>query len=401
MNNKALDKEWFEIYKDGCAFDDIDYIKFDQKKLAKQKELFLAGLIDEPTLEYDIDIQSILYHKTKLLEFQEIVATDNSAHPAVKKAYQMKIKDQLNKVSLLESVVERNDKTVTETSKRIYGAPDREVMRRALSSVLYVAEKRGVTLGDKWCELVDYFDAKTDGSDIDYYKIEDNQEKLLAAEQLVEVLKKALLDRGIAWEVTTNSSVVAVTVSYRDKTIYIPETRMVTEVLAEALVNHEVGVHLARHLNGFKSSLLLLSVGLNGYLNGEEGLATYRQVQTDKSFLPGITKYVLPALMIGLHKNTPWTFRQIYDLTKEYYVLLGGSKNKLSESAWKHGIVVFRGTSGKAGNVFTRSTAYFSGYLGIKELIDKNDPEVERFLVGKYDPTNQDHIDILNQLDIR
>ncbi|MCB9810578.1 MAG: DUF1704 domain-containing protein [Candidatus Nomurabacteria bacterium] len=398
MQREALDKDWFEIYKDGCAFDDIDYIKFDQAKMARQKELFLAGLIDEPTLKYNVDIQAVSHHKTKLLELQEIVSSDNSAHLAVKKAYALKIESQLHKVSLLEAIVRQGDKTVTEASKQIYGAPDEEIMRRALAATLYVAERHNFALSEKWNDLADYFEVEADGSDIEY-KPSDVQ-NYLTIDELVEFFKKALVEKNIPWQVQVDSTVLVITLSYGRKSVLIPETRKVTKTEAGALVEHEINVHLARHYNGLKSPLLLLSVGLGQYLKGEEGLATYRQSFIDKS-MPGTINYFNTCLIMGLYPKQKFNFRQIFNLSKEYYEMLGVSKERILDESWKRCMRTFRGTTGQsAGEAFTRDLIYFSGYLGVKDLIESPDPEVERFLVGKYDPTNQDHIDILNQLDI-
>jgi len=397
--NKAIDKDWFKIYENGCTFDDIDYLKFNQEKLAKQKELFLTGLIDEPALAYNVDLPAVLQHKTKLLELLEMVNSDNTVHSAVKKAYQLKITDQLNKVALLEAVARQDDKAMAEASKLLYGEPNKETFRQVLSVILYLAKQRHFILGEKWDKLAEYFGAVSDGSDIDYEFSPD--QNYLATEELVELFQEALSDRNIPWQVQVSPSVLAITLSYRDKAVLIPENRKDTKTAVQALIEHEIGVHLARHYNGLSSPLLLLSVGLDSYIGGEEGLAAYKQIQVDKGHLPGIINYLCIGLVFGLYDGKEFSFRQIFDLCKEYNAMNGISENQVEEESWKRCLRTFRGTAGQAGkNVFTRDLTYFSGYLKIKEIIDNNNPETNRLFVGKYDPSNLNHIDILNQLGI-
>jgi hypothetical protein len=397
MHDVALDKEWFEIYKGGSSFDEIGYLRLNQEKLAMQKELFIANKIDEPTLEYDDTVKVLSRHRDHLLQLQDKLESSQSVHPIVKEVYNLKVNEQLTKVSFLEAVQGKDNQLMGSKSIGLYGAPNRDTMRRALSVILYVANKKQVDLSDTWQELAQYFGAECDNSDIDYHVVA-GQEYMSTAE-LVKLFEEALTERSILWNVKVSSSALAVSLNYKDQTIYIPTDRKVTKIAAEALIDHEIGVHLARHFNGLSSPLLLLSTGLHSYLKAEEGLATFRQTSID-NLLPGTINYLSVGLASGLHKGVPWNFREVFNLLNQYVVFDGLPADQIIETSWKRSLRTFRGTTGRAGDIFTRDIIYFEGYLEIRSLIETNSPEVSRFLAGKYDPTNTTHLEILDELGI-
>ncbi len=400
MDDTAVDKSWFESYSQ-YGFDDIDYLNFDQAHLSKQKEKFFKNELDNLDLEYNINLSILEKYKTGLLGLQAEIESSQSSQPVVKKAYLLKLTEQLNKINLLEAVSKKDDSLVRFYSSQIYGVPNKELMRRAVSAILYVAEYKQFPLSPIWQDLAEYFGAKSDGTDISYFDGANNQD-FLNTQQLVALFEKALSEKNIPWQVSVSSSHLAVALSYKDWTVYIPQGRQVTVTEAKALIEHEINVHLQRHINGLNSRLLLLSSGLNAYLSGEEGLATYKQVLVDKNNIPGLTNYLSVGLLSGLHRGRAWNFQQLFALIEEYLLLSGLAADKVSETAWKRTLRAFRGSTGQlSGNVYTRGIIYFGGYLNIKNLVERGDSETERLFVGKYDPLNSDHIDILNILEIK
>jgi hypothetical protein len=57
-----------------------------------------------------------------------------------------------------------------------------------------------------------------------------------------------------------SSSKTAISVDLENKSIKIPESRVVTMKKLQSLIVHEVGTHVARRLNGERSSLQLLAL---------------------------------------------------------------------------------------------------------------------------------------------
>ena len=165
---------------------------------------------------------------------------------------------------------------------------------------------------------------------------------------------------------------------------------------------------LSGEKNGERSKLQLLQLGLDRYLPGEEGLALHRQqaVEGAKDYA-GFPGHFPSSLAKGLDEHEPRTFREVYEILKQYYIL--SEKNRTGEErermaaelAWKSCVRRFRGTTGATpGAIFTKDIVYREGNIETYELINRKDHEQHRFMVGKYDPSNERHRWILDQLGI-
>lgn len=397
MTTEALDWDWFNAYSDGCAFDDINFIKFNQVDLARQKDLLFAGQLDELDLTYDINETLLETTKEKVWQLLEIVNVDKEKPVIVKEAYQLKLKEQLSKLALVDAIAKRDFSQVQKKSTELYGLPNKQTAGEALLIVKAIVDSKQLKPSQNWGQLFAYF-IKGEKEPAFYYQ-ETKESEHLTTEKIVEMFALALEKRGIPWQVKISQVALVVNVNYQDETIYIPAGREMSKVAVEALIEHEIGIHLVRYYNGLQSQLLLLSVGLNGYLKGEEGLASYRQFSIDKGNLPGVINYLGVVLASGLYRNQPWNFRQIFDFIKEYLSFLGFSEEYTKREAWLRALRTFRGSAGKLPTgVFTRDLIYFEGYLEIKDLYTKQSSEIERLLVGKYDPNNEKHKSILDGL---
>ena len=399
MNTAAYDTEWFETYISKCSFDDINYIKFDQKNLQQQKELFFAGDIDEPTLLYKDFRKQIANHKRELENFREMIERDKNQLFAVRQIYYQKIAKQLNKIALLEAMYTGDDEKFTEISLKLYGELDKNLVRKALSTLLMVAKNNGHVISSSMQELVTYFGASEEEPVASYEQL-DKTKVVLSAEKIVEIFKENLRNKKIPWQVRACNESLVINVCYTDNTLYIPTSRRMTRVEAEALIEHEVNVHLQRYTNGSKSNLQLLSIGLDGYIKGEEGIATYKQCLIDKS-LPSVDTYICIGLARGLYDGKAQSFREIFNFLKEYFQIIKTPENEIDDLAWKKTLRMFRGVTGKTGACFTRGVIYFEGFVKIKEMIDSGHKEVDRFMVGKYDPSNLNHVGFLDELGIK
>lgn len=397
MITEVLDRDWFNAYLDSCAFDDINFIKFNQTDLAKQKDLFLAGKLDELNLTYDINETLLKATKEKALQLLEVVNLDKEKPPIVREAYQLKLEEQLSKLALVDAIARRDFTQVQKKSVELYGLPDKQTAGEALLIVKAMVDSKQLKLSQEWSQLFVYF-IEEEKEPAFYYQ-KNKESEYLTTEEIVEMFESALRKRGISWRVEISRTALVVNVNYQDKTIYIPAGRKMSKVAAGALIEHEIGIHLVRYCNGLRSPLLLLSVGLNGYLKGEEGLASYRQFSIDKGNLPGVINYLGVVLASGLYRNQPWNFRQVFDFIKEYLSFLGFSEEYAEREAWLRALRTFRGSVGRLPTgVFTRDLIYFKGYLEIKDLYIKQSLEIERLLVGKYDPNNEKHKSILDGL---
>ncbi len=365
-----LDTEWFKFYTTHCSFDDIDYLKIDPKTLAREKEKFLKGEIDVPTLSYDIPKEEISHKKASLSSLQETITRSNQPE-IIQQAYGRKINEQLLKIELLEKTLTKDDSGFFETSKKLYGIPTKDSVKQAQ------------TLLNK------------------EYADEVSSPEMLGAQEIKKymdtALEKAEMTKEWRTEITKNKLVVSV--SYADKKIFIPENREMTALQTKALSEHEIGIHLTRHFNGLKSNLLLLSSGLDNYLEAEEGLATKAQADIDGKH-PSVGGYIAIAHAAEVVADQ-WSFRGIYDFMCDYRKHMYHLKNEdsIQEQAWTRTIRLFRGTTGQTpGTCFTRDALYFSGYLKIENFLREETKEAQRALKGKYDPTNPEHVALLDYL---
>lgn len=108
----------------------------------------------------------------------------------------------------------------------------------------------------------------------------------------------------------------------------------------------------------------------------------------------------------------PRDFRQVFQVFEDFS-FIGFARpdmEKVPENAhqgasnWAWGLALrpFKGTTYQTpGATFPKDLAYLKGQAGIIKLAAGKTPEVDRFLMGKYDPLNPKHVAILDQLGIR
>lgn len=100
-------------------------------------------------------------------------------------------------------------------------------------------------------------------------------------EEMASILKEKLKEKGIGWEVTLSRKIIPkITVSAKDKTIYINSGINYTLEEVERLKIHEVEVHVFRGVNGSEQPFKIFRDGLAGYDETEEGLAILAEEKT-------------------------------------------------------------------------------------------------------------------------
>lgn len=201
-------------------------------------------------------------------------------------------------------------------------------------------------------------------------------------------------------------------VNAHQRIIYIPDDEALaarksplTELGIRALAEHEIGVHVRRSCEAEKQPLMLLRIGLAGYLRGEEGLASYVQQKIEGgSEYSGFDRYLAASLAIGID-GVPRDFRSVYSIMRDYYVLtLSDTEARVSsacEAAWQTCMRIFRGSTGEgAGTILTRDIVYLEGNIGIHNLLKKTPHVYDSLFIGKFDPLNSSHVSALTGLGI-
>ncbi|NQT32242.1 MAG: DUF1704 domain-containing protein [Candidatus Omnitrophica bacterium] len=99
-------------------------------------------------------------------------------------------------------------------------------------------------------------------------------EETVPSDEMVSILKKELNAEGIDWKCVLSSKIVPkITISGRDRTIYVNSHIDYTLAEVERLKVHEIRVHVYRGANGESQPYKIFAEGLAGYDETEEGLA--------------------------------------------------------------------------------------------------------------------------------
>jgi hypothetical protein len=189
-----------------------------------------------------------------------------------------------------------------------------------------------------------------------------------------------------------------------------PQMRQVTYKELRGHMMHEVGRHIYARMKGERSKLKLLGYGLDRSEKAEEGMATmYVQVMRGNIVdFAGLDGYLAVSLVHGLDGH-PRDFRELYPFFENYYVLkrfrdgkeIASLKVEAQKDAWERCVRTFRGADcAWVGICNTKDMIYREGNMEVWNVIQRNPNEMIRFSIGKYDPSNDRHLWILNLLGI-
>lgn len=103
-------------------------------------------------------------------------------------------------------------------------------------------------------------------------------ERMIGAHEVADQLNESLEAYGLgSWRATLDDREITAVI-HSERRIRIPKRKRFAPDHAHRLIAHEVGVHVLRAENGRAQPFSLLSVGLPGYYETEEGIAVYTEV---------------------------------------------------------------------------------------------------------------------------
>jgi hypothetical protein len=418
---EALDDKWYERFSACGSFADYEYLGGDKAVRESQKSDFIQGKCENPTLDYpDLEKLGIAQKEQELLQLKRDIL-EQETNETIKQIYRWKINEKIAELRMLGETSSGNDRRFLRYSKFIYGQPKKEVFAYTISQIKRVidgkiddpsenvreAVKRlSNELSDslsseqpKIAELKDFIKESSESEE--FSDTEYNADEIKSAfEQALERYKLS------GWNVVVVEKGTAVSVSQENKNVNIPSSRKMKEGKLRALIEHEIGTHVLRREKGERAKLKLLGLGLDRYLKGEEGIATYEEQKIlGANEFAGFDGHLAIALAMGIDGKKR-DFRKVYEILKDYYFI--NSKKEESEaitqaenSAWNRCVRTFRGTTcNSPGMCLTRDIVYREGNIGVWNVVKNNPEEVKRFTVGKYDPDNPRHIWILEQFGI-
>jgi hypothetical protein len=223
------------------------------------------------------------------------------------------------------------------------------------------------------------------------------------AKVINESLVHLLGAKKAKWSAAVKDGAPNVHIDYDARAILVPAGRSYSVDHIQALVVHEIGVHVVRSVKGEKSHERLSSVGMAGYGPTEEALGVLLASSVGNS--PSRLHSLAPLAIIDFATaKGSQTFREVYNLTSALLLCINNptqdhleyKQPQYDRSAYSRTVRLLRlGT----GQVVDRSpTKYWSGMLKLNSyLADKevNKAELKRLLVGKYDCNNTEQRSLL------
>jgi len=402
-----------------------------------QKQLFYnTSEIDftyESMHQINLDV-----HQADFLDIQDRLES-SQAPEVVKSLYRAKFAEQQEIINILSATFAQDDAEFHAASGRLYGTPDPKLfwfialqINLQFSALIAKVDAKRTTLHKAYKVWREYFQTLTPPEKIGVYHVPmyngiyvPNDYEVDSAEKIHLMFSDYLVENGINnWVVKIDypGARTSFGVNQTTKVISIPHDsdlslrkRVLTKISLQALLMHEVGVHVIRRENGDASPLALLGVGLDKYLRAEEGLATLaEQLITGTSRYAGETGYFAVAAAMGT-LGSPLKFADLYKVLNAYYILSIADKQLETEGyyepeelrmtatdyAWNRSLRTYRGTTGQTpGAVYTRDIIYLEGNKQMWKLLDSEAEIHPDWLVGKYDPTNHSHVSALTGLGI-
>lgn len=415
---RPLDERWFSELRDINVSDlDLKWLTAFMRVTADEKVRFFQNEVENPEFTYaqDGDDEGVIEQYRTLLDAVET----HESNKTIRKLYRDKINAQINRVAMLQVSRAGDDQRFFDLSVKLYGKPKNPIFALVAEHVLLLVERPRSNAQEAAAKRLARIFSKIDRSEMALSQdilpppVEDEGHPLTAVE-VAEVFQ-SVLDRheinGWSLEVDTTGYRTRFSVLPDHKIINIPNdihlgsrARPLTQNRALAVAEHEVGVHVRRAFEGEKQRLQLLSAGLQGYLRGEEGLASYVQQQIEGATeYYGLDRYLAISVAIGMD-GTKRDFRSVFGVVRDYYTLSFSPKTneqRIALLAWELTVRIFRGTTGQTpGLVYTRDQVYFEGNVGIWELLIERPHVFEQLFIGKFDPLAAEHVEALRDLDI-
>lgn len=214
------------------------------------------------------------------------------------------------------------------------------------------------------------------------------QKPELSDAEMAAALEKALGEAGLkGWRVRISARMSAsASVSPGSRRVNVKKGRRFSRHDVDMLALHEIGVHAARAENGHAMPLGIFRVGLEGYLETEEGMAAYREVEAGSK--NGLRRFALRVLAVDWASRLP--FSAVFSKLSE--------KGVPDDLAWSLTQRVKRGLTdtGQPG-CYGKDAAYFRGYLLVSAFLGAGGSWEDLMRYGK---VSVSHLPALKEMEI-
>ncbi len=195
---------------------------------------------------------------------------------------------------------------------------------------------------------------------------------------------EAIINYGFNWDVRQKDMLVGASFNITKRIVYINKNRTFTDNDIKRLIIHELGTHIMRAENAKKQRLNLFLIGFPGYLETEEGLATYNEQRAGLLNNEILRNYAGRVIAIHLALKNP--FSTTYNYLLEFFP---------KETAFNLTLRAKRGIAdtSKPG-ALTKDYIYLSGKYKVENFV-KQGGNVKDLYLGKI---GVEHIEIAKKL---
>jgi len=137
----VYDQPWYERFKEAGSFEAYDYLSGDKSKREVEKRKFLAGEVENPTLDYpNLIAEDWKQREGKLLLLKHDVI-DQESNETVKQAYRWRINEKIAEVRMMQAAVKGDARRFIRYGRFIYGQPSAEIFAFTVNELRDKAEQ--------------------------------------------------------------------------------------------------------------------------------------------------------------------------------------------------------------------------------------------------------------------
>ncbi len=383
----------------------------------------LAACIAEqrnPSFHYPlVDQEEMPFRKAGFQQMSAEVQR-NEPNVIVRRLYHKAIEERLNELCMIEAAGDQDDERFWEYNKRMNGLPSRSEMELALRPLADLI-RRGLRQ-DNTREISQRLLQQTNHWSVQLMSLEPVSGEQEKGQQAIpsgttemyfspETVERYFADvfrrYQFSWEIVYDPTIDHARVNLSRQQLILPEGKKMATTKIRQLLGHEIEIHSFRSSSGERSPLALLSTGLAGYLDAEEGLALDYTEETAH-----VSNAWFGTLATGLATGIickPLPFRDLLPFFGAVHLLTSLLEGKtaplvqLQEEAHKRAqnrcLRTWRGVShfGVPGICSTKDCVYLRGYLAVKDALQAGKATFDQLMVGS---VGLHHLDDLAELGI-
>jgi len=409
--------EWNELSRQSPDEEAVQQRKMALVAQSRKREL-AAYLKEErePQLHYPaIPLQEVDTRMQGFLTLRENIVRDEK-NSIVRRLYLEAIDERLDELHLVKASARADDEAFWMYMQRLWASPTSQEMAVAIDGLITFA-KRGLQyvetcpVSQDMFRLLEQWHVIPPGTvwqEPKYGTEEDpirangeigqNAQPRFSPEVVQRFFNFLFQTYNLPYQAVIDSSSTSERVDHNLHILFLPPDKWVSLAKMREHIAHEFEQHILRASNGARSPLALLGSGTAGYLETEEGLATYYALEVSRLADPNAQpKLWVGTLATGLASGVicpPLPFSALYQLFKAIKMLtdlLAGkqaNRERLLQDAHTYAqnrcLRTFRGVSNLAqpGICSTKDVLYQRGYFAVAAALQEDPTRFDRLMVG-------------------